>query len=180
MKHLIFIPYVLLFGSLGIVGCASNTFRTVDTRPVQQSLSTIDDAFTKIEREKSRKQIAAVAESGRKEVAVAQQKLALVQTDADKLKGDRDWAYDQIKVRDGWLEEAKHTIADKDVVIKKRDSKLDKLGLMLAGASACLVFMLLGCLTPFLTPAFAVYALAGRLVVSAMVFAAVFGWVRYL
>jgi hypothetical protein len=172
--------FVVSILALELVGCAHKLVSPVDTAPVSQGLVDIDQSFARIQKEKAKKVIDQIASAGRKEVADTKAALTSVEAQALKLTSDRDWAYDQIKVRDGWLDDAKHTIVAKDTIIKKRDAKLDKLGVMLAGAAAGLVFMLLGELVPLLTPAFAAYALVGRLAVSAMVFAAVFGWVRYL
>jgi hypothetical protein len=105
-------------------------------------------------------------------LAASEAETKAVQVAADKLKGERDWYRDDDAKKDS-------VIADKDKVIAAKNHKLNLLGLALAFVCSALAFQLLGLLTPVLTPAMAVYSTAGRLGVSALVFAAVFSWVRY-
>lgn len=173
LKRLVYLPYLLLFGSLAFVGCAGRALHRVDTTPVSQSLSTIDKDFVQIQKEKSRKQIVKVAEAGRKEVATAQQKLAQVQADADKLVGERDWWKHDSEDKD-------RQIIEKNRVITKRDHKLNILGIALASACAFLAFNLLGMLLPYVNPMISGYTFIGRAALSGVVFLGVFAWVRYL
>jgi hypothetical protein len=170
--RLVLLPYVLLFGSLALVGCVNRALHRVDTTPVAQGLSAIDKDFEQVQKEVSRKQIAKIAQAGRAEVASTQKKLALVQVSADKVIAERDWWKADSESKDAKI------IADQKI-IAKRDHKLNLLGFTLATVSALFVFNLLGMVTPLLTPMFAAYSFAGRLVVAGLVFAAVFSWVRF-
>lgn len=172
MRYLVLLPYALLFGTLSIVGCAQKLIGPVDTAPIAQGLSSIDASFQKIQKEKDRPTIQKIAQSGRKEVAATLLKLNEVQKTADEVTAQRDW----------WqAEDGKHVkeIHTKDIAIAKKDHKLNVLGLLLASAAAWLTFLLVGLLTPIITPAMLPYALVGRAACAAVVFAAVFSWVRY-
>ena len=173
MKNLICLPYVLLFGSLALVSCADRAFHQVDTSPIQQGLVNIDESFQRIQKEKTKSVIDQIAAIGRKEVATTKTKLEEVQLQANKLAGERDWWKSDSETKDAQIQ-------SKDVLIKKKDKKLDLLGLLLASAAAWLTFVIAGFLIPYINPSLTVYSLIGRGVLAGLVFLAVFSWVRYL
>jgi hypothetical protein len=159
--------------TLELVGCAHKLAVPVDTTPVSQGLVNIDQSFARIQKEKAKKAIDQIAAVGRKEVADTQVKLSFVQAQADKLTGERDWWKSDSEAKD-------KTIQQKDFIIKKREKKLDLLGILLASVTAGFVFLALGAVIPYLTPTFAAYAMIGRIGVATLAFTGVFTWVRYL
>jgi hypothetical protein len=175
-KYLILIPYALLFGPLLVVGCASHIVRTIDTTPVAQSLSTIDRDFVLAEKAKTKLEVQKAAESGRKEVASAQQKLADVQAVADKVTAERDWWKDDSAKKDTQL------IA-KEQLIKKRDARISLLSLIIAGLVGSLAYLVIGAFStvviqfyPPAAPFFFLIHIGGTAAITALVWAAL----RYL
>jgi hypothetical protein len=104
--------------------------------------------------------------------AIAQTELEKVQEDAKKVTDERDWYKNDDAKKDEQL-------VEKDKVIAQKNHKLNILGIALATVCSMLAFQLLGLLTPALTPAFALYGTAARFGIAALVFSAVYAWVRY-
>ncbi len=111
-------------------------------------------------------------EKTQRDLAAMQRDVETLQKAADKLQAERNWYrshYDDDQIQIAKLNEA----------IAKKDHKLDLLGWALAALAAYAVFQLSGSLAGVLSLAVP-QLLAGRLVASALTFAAVFAWVRYL
>lgn len=173
MKFLIFLQSLGFAAVLTCVGCAHRNPVYVDTTPIAQGLETIDQHFLSIQKEKDKRLINAIAETGRKEVVATKQKLTLADTQILKLAGERDWWKSDSAAKD-------ETLLKKEQAIGKYQKKLNFLGVLLALATAWLAFNLLGLFTPYVTPQLAAYAFMGRAIAAGLVFLAVFTWVRYL